>query len=419
MLHDNKKTNFLILAAAGSSSRMKETGKKEYKKINYNGSKGSVLSFAALAFLKTISLSAIFITIPKNDNGQAKEAFFNNEEIKKYINDIPVLFVLGGNTRQKSILQALQAIAENSVTKKIISNSKTEPLVLIHDAARPFVTSQIILATLTAAEKYGAAVPAIPPTDTQKEIDNSKTIIRHLSRDHIGAVQTPQIFYYKRLLKASQEADRQNILCTDDTEIWGDFCGPVHVTTGDRCNKKITYPEDIFSYKKTTHKKVFSAMNIIHTGLGFDLHRLVSNRKLIIGGIHIPFEKGEEGHSDGDVLLHAIMDSLLGAAGLGDIGSKFPPNDIQWKDADSAQLLKKVWKEVSNAGWTLCNLDCVIVLETPKFNPFRTDVINSIASILKVNPEQIFVKAKTNEKLGDIGSNNAIEAYASCLLSKI
>ena len=155
---------------------------------------------------------------------------------------------------------------------------------------------------------------------------------------------------------------------------------------------------------------------MIRVGLGYDKHVLTEDRKLILGGIVIPFEKGEAGHSDGDVLLHAITDALLGAAGLGDIGSYFPPNDPRWKDADSAMLLKKCWQDVKNAGWALGNLDCVIALEKPKFLPFRDQVRESIANILEVSKDQIFVKAKTGEKLGDIGQSRAIEVWSVCLL---
>ena len=157
---------------------------------------------------------------------------------------------------------------------------------------------------------------------------------------------------------------------------------------------------------------------MIRVGLGYDLHRLVEGRRLILGGVVFDFEKGEDGHSDGDVLLHAVTDALLGAAGLGDIGSYFPPEDAKWKDADSAELLRAVWKDVQAAGWSLVNLDCVIKLERPKFLPKRRDVILSIARILGVEENQIFVKAKTGEKLPPVGTSEAVEAQVVCLLEK-
>ena len=157
---------------------------------------------------------------------------------------------------------------------------------------------------------------------------------------------------------------------------------------------------------------------MIRVGLGYDIHRLIEGRPLILGGIVLPFEKGEDGHSDGDVLFHAITDAVLGAAGLGDIGSFFPPEDPQWKDADSAELLKTVMQKVYAAGWKIENLDCVIKLEKPKFIPYREQVIESVARALQIATDQVFVKAKTGEKLPPVGTGEAVEATAVCLLSK-
>ncbi len=157
---------------------------------------------------------------------------------------------------------------------------------------------------------------------------------------------------------------------------------------------------------------------MIRVGLGTDLHRLVEGRKLMLGGIEIPFEKGEHGHSDGDALLHAITDALLGAAGISDIGELFPPSDAKWKDADSKKLLASAYELVKGQGWSIENIDCVIKLEKPKFLPYRQAVRESIAGILGIDVSQIFVKAKTGEKLGDVGTSQAIETEAVCLLSK-
>lgn len=157
---------------------------------------------------------------------------------------------------------------------------------------------------------------------------------------------------------------------------------------------------------------------MIKVGLGYDLHTLVPNRKLMLGGIEIPFDLGEDGHSDGDVLLHAITDSLLGASGLGDIGEFFPPSDEKWKNADSKMLLKTAWNKVIENGWELENLDCVINIEKPKILCHRKEIIKSIANILECDENQIFVKAKTGEKIGEIGKSQAVAAWSVCLLSK-
>ena len=158
---------------------------------------------------------------------------------------------------------------------------------------------------------------------------------------------------------------------------------------------------------------------MIRVGLGYDIHRLIPGRALILGGVVLPFEKGEDGHSDGDVLFHAITDAVLGASGLGDIGSFFPPEDPKWKDADSAELLKTVMKKVQEQGWQVENIDCVIKLEKPKFIPYREQVIKSVAAALGIEPDKVFVKAKTGEKLPPVGTSDAVEAQAVCLLSSI
>ena len=156
----------------------------------------------------------------------------------------------------------------------------------------------------------------------------------------------------------------------------------------------------------------------IRTGLGHDLHRLVEGRPLICGGISIPFPKGEKGHSDGDVLVHAVIDALLGAAALGDIGELFPSSDPIYKDADSMELLKKTWEMVKKEGWSLINIDCCILCEAPKILPYREKIRTSLANVLETDKSSVFVKAKTGEGLGPVGEGNAIEAEAICLLER-
>ena len=157
---------------------------------------------------------------------------------------------------------------------------------------------------------------------------------------------------------------------------------------------------------------------MIRIGLGYDLHTLVENRPLMLGGVHITFEKGEAGHSDGDVLLHALADALLGAACLGDIGELFPPNDPRWKNVDSRMLLQTVWNQVKEAGWSIENIDSVIAIQKPKILSYREAIRQSIADILAVSVDQIFVKAKTGEGVGVIGSGTAAAVWCTCLLSR-
>jgi 2-C-methyl-D-erythritol 2,4-cyclodiphosphate synthase len=158
---------------------------------------------------------------------------------------------------------------------------------------------------------------------------------------------------------------------------------------------------------------------MIRTGLGYDIHRLKRGRRFLLAGIEIPSVKGELGHSDGDVLAHAVCDALLGASTLGDIGELFPPSDPAWKDADSMKLLHDVFTRVSNAGWRLINLDCVIICEKPKVLPFRDVIRKSLAETLGITVESVFVKGKTAEGLGPVGKGKAVEVFAQCLLEKL
>jgi len=157
---------------------------------------------------------------------------------------------------------------------------------------------------------------------------------------------------------------------------------------------------------------------MIRIGLGYDIHRLKKGRKFLLGGIELPFEKGEEGHSDGDVLAHAVSDALLGASALGDIGEMFPPSDPKWKDADSMELLRSVYEKVRQAGYVLNNLDCVIICEKPKVLPFRDVIRKSLADVLETSIENVFLKGKTAEGLSVVGKGKAVEVIAQCLLEK-
>lgn len=396
--------NAIIITAAGSSTRLGLGKKKEYLPLG----KGTVLSQAAVIFLKTLHVDVLAITIPQNQENEARKALFADKEILDLMGDTKLVLTSGGNTRQESVLNGLLA-ARNALGENAV--------VLIHDGARPFVTEKIIRDTYEAALLHKASVPAIGPVDTQKEIDENNTIKRHLQRKMLAAVQTPQGFDLDTLIECHKKAIENNLECTDDTEIWDSFPEitgglKVHVVEGDTSNKKITFASDIIG--EPGERK----MEQIKIGMGTDLHKLVEGRKLILGGVEIPSDKGCLGHSDADVLLHSISDALLGAAGLGDIGSYFPPEDPQWKDADSSVLLKKIWDDVKNEGWELNNLDCVLEMEKPKFLPWRNKVIESIAGILECKNERIFVKAKTNEELDSVGQGLAIKAYCVCLLTR-
>ncbi len=414
----------LALVAAGSSQRMGGLGKKEYLPLNG----GSVLSEAAIVFLKTKLFSTVAVVHPPKGLAAAKKAFYKNSLMAELCAGVNVIFVSGGATRQESVCKALKAI-DRSCKK-----SKTPRAVLIHDGARPFLSQALVKKTLAAALKHGAAVPALEPVETQKEIDAGSKIARHLKRSSLAAVQTPQGFLFPEILEFHKKAAKQNAsqakdraaAFTDDTEIWDRYSDKkTRVIKGEPQNIKITYPKDLNSIQaREAAADSFcspnnsAAQKTFRIGLGTDLHRLVAGRPLILGGVILPSDKGEDGHSDGDALLHAITDALLGAAALGDIGSYFPPEDIKWKGADSAKLLKAAWKDVRAAGWRLENLDCVVHLQEPKFLPHRQNVRSSIARVLGVDISQVFVKAKTGERVGLVGQGLVVETKAVCILSR-
>lgn len=434
----------VVITAAGSSTRMGGQ-KKEYRSLGDGA--GTVLSVATKAFVSALApqllsdtgekiqqqkcsfplpyrLTKILITIPPNSGKEglqtAQEALFASPDLQALWDNprqqatcIPqLLFVEGGQSRQASVCKALQALAENQDPE---AEYQAPEIVLIHDGARPFVTEDIILQVVATTQNEGAAACGIPPVDTQKEINSQGFIVRHLNRDSLVAIQTPQGFHFKPLLQAHLMAAQDNFETTDDTAIWGTYVGPVKITPGSVDNKKITFPRDLAC--EDSCKKEAATMDI-RTGLGYDLHRLEEGRALVLGGVVIPFHKGEAGHSDGDVLLHAITDALLGAAARSDIGELFPPSDPQWKGADSRQLLQAAWKLVTEAGWKLVNLDCVVAIQEPKILPHREAIRKSIASILYVDVDQVFIKAKTGEKLGPVGNGEAVEVWATCLLTR-
>ncbi len=394
----------VIVTAAGSSTRM-GGDKKEFLPTAHT--KGTVLSAATEPFFSACPVEALVITLAPGSGTEGiektKKALFASpilQDIFAQDSSPKLFFTEGGATRQESVFKGLLLLQEKYPVD----------VVLIHDGARPFITADVISKVYKKVLEQGAAACGVPPVDTPKEVDKEGKILRHLNRSSLTSIQTPQGFLFKPLLEAHIQASTDGIIYTDDTAIWNTYVGSVFVTEGCSENKKITYPEDIYLLKGKT-------MNI-RTGLGYDLHRLTEDRNLMLGGVHIPYHKGELGHSDADVLLHAITDALLGAAAISDIGEMFPPSDARWKDCDSKQFLLAAWEKVKNAGWQLGNIDCVIAIEAPKILPFRNAIRESIANILGVSIEQIFVKAKTAEKLGAIGSGDAVEVWATCLLQR-
>ena len=303
----------------------------------------------------------------------------------------PCVVVAGGETRADSVRHGLEVASGE--------------LVAIHDAARPFVSQAVITAALQAAAQTGAAAPAVPVKDTIKVADADGRVQNTPDRATLYAVQTPQCFSRKLYLEALERVTGEKAhLVTDDCSLFelADF--PVTLTQGDYENYKITTKEDLQKEK---------TMRIGH---GYDVHRLVEGRKLILGGVDIPYEKGILGHSDADVLLHAIMDAVLGAAALGDIGKHFPDTDPAYKGADSLALTRAVAKLIAEHGYTVGNIDATILCQAPKLAPHIAAMRQNIADAFGIPLDAVSVKATTEEHLGFTGEGLGIAAHAVALL---
>lgn len=366
-----------IIVAAGASSRM------GFDKLSYRLPDGQTVlekSCAALAAHPAVTQLVLV-------------AGANRETCERIAQRCPkpCVVVAGGETRADSVRHGLEVASGE--------------LVAIHDAARPFVSQAVITAALQAAAQTGAAAPAVPVKDTIKVADADGRVQNTPDRATLYAVQTPQCFSRKLYLEALERVTGEKAhLVTDDCSLFelADF--PVTLTQGDYENYKITTKEDLQKEK---------TMRIGH---GYDVHRLVEGRKLILGGVDIPYEKGLLGHSDADVLLHAIMDAVLGAAALGDIGKHFPDTDPAYKGADSLALARAVAKLIAEHGYTVGNIDATILCQAPKLAPHIAAMRQNIADAFGVSLDAVSVKATTEEHLGYTGEGLGIAAHAVALL---
>ena len=365
-----------ILVAAGASRRM------GFDKLGFHLPDGrTVLETSLAAFGRHPAVTQIVLVAGGNfDVCQALAARCAK----------PTVVVHGGATRADSVRAGL-AEAEGK-------------LVAIHDAARPFVSGEVITRTLEAAWEFGAAAPAVAVKDTIK-IASRGVVLNTPDRNTLYAVQTPQCFWRERYLEALDRVQGETASAvTDDCSLFELAGFPVHLVEGEYANTKITTKEDL---------KGETSMRIGH---GYDVHRLVEGRKLILGGVEIPYEKGLLGHSDADVLLHAISDALLGAAALGDIGKHFPDTDPRYKGADSLELLRQVGVMLREAGYTVGNIDSTILCQAPKLASHIPAMRQNIASALGIDAGAVSVKATTEEKLGFTGSGEGIAAHAVALI---
>ena len=307
--------------------------------------------------------------------------------------------VSGGATRQASVRAGLEAL-----------EPREPDIVLVHDAARPFATSELIARAIAAAEKTGAAIPGLPVTDTVKRIDQTGTIETTLDRNSIRLVQTPQAFAFPALLKAHRRAvthGRDDF--TDDAALveWAGM--KVSVFEGEPGNIKLTTPDD-FARAEAIQGAL---LGDVRTGSGFDVHAFGPGDHVTLGGIRIPCDRALTGHSDADVALHALTDAILGALADGDIGTHFPPTDPQWRGASSDRFLFFAVDRVRARGGLIAHLDLTIVCEFPRISAHRDTMRANIARIARIDTERVAVKATTSEKLGFTGRGEGIVAYAT------
>lgn len=305
--------------------------------------------------------------------------------------------VTGGETRQASVLAGLAALEPFA-----------PDIVLVHDAARPFATRPMIDRVVAAAAAGGAAIPGIPVVDTIKQIDEGHFITGTPDRSTLRAVQTPQGFGFPALLAAHREAGRSGVLSlTDDAAVMEWAGHRVTVVHGDPANVKLTTPED-FRRAEVEHGAAMET----RVGSGFDVHAFTEGTFVTLGGIPIPHDKALLGHSDADVVLHAVTDAVLGAIADGDIGQHFPPSDPQWKGAASDRFLAFAVDRLRACGGRLVLLDVTVVCEAPRIGPHRDAMRARIAAICGIGPDRVAIKATTSEQLGFTGRREGIVAQA-------
>jgi 2-C-methyl-D-erythritol 4-phosphate cytidylyltransferase/2-C-methyl-D-erythritol 2,4-cyclodiphosphate synthase len=307
--------------------------------------------------------------------------------------------VPGGATRQASVRAGLEALA-----------ARAPALVLIHDAARPFLSAALIDRAIVAGETTGAAVPGIAVADTVKQIDAEAIVTETLDRNRLRIVQTPQVFGFDLILKAHRRAAAEGLDSFTDDAALAEWAGHrVSVFEGESGNVKVTTSED-FARAELAH---LASLGDIRIGSGFDVHAFVDGDHVMLGGVRIPHSHGVTGHSDADVALHALVDAILGALADGDIGSHFPPSDPQWKGASSDRFLAFACGRVRARKGIIANLDITVVCETPRVSPHRDAMRARIAEIAGIGADRVAVKATTSEKMGFTGRSEGIVAMAT------
>ncbi|MDD4600910.1 Bifunctional enzyme IspD/IspF [bioreactor metagenome] len=383
-----------IIAAAGQGKRMGRGINKVFIPLSHC----PVLVHTVRKFSHCEIVDNLIIVTGPDEVGEVKALLAGLKNIK------PWQVIAGGSERQYSICNALAAV-----------DDQTE-ITIVHDGARPLVDVETIEKVVATARQYRAAGVAVPVKDTIKTVDAEGFIIDTPPRDTLWAIQTPQAFNTSLLRQAYTSAAQEGYLGTDDASLVERLGVKVKIVSGSYNNLKITTPEDLLLAEAILQQGCGS--NMVRAGIGYDVHRLVERRKLILGGVEVPYSLGLEGHSDADVLLHAIKDALLGAAALGDIGRHFPDTDDRYKGVSSLLLLVKVQEIVANQGYRVNNIDATIVAQRPKLADYIPQMAKNIAKALDVSEKQVNVKATTTEGLGFAGQGEGIAAYAVATIMK-
>src|ERR1700674_167453 len=378
-----------ILVAAGRGLRAGSGGPKQYRLIG-----GETVIFPAMEpFCRHPQVFAVQPVLNPDDAG----AF--NAAVSELRHEPPAN---GGATRQASVLAGLEALAVQK-----------PDVVLIHDSTRRVVTAALISRAIDAASRTGAAIPAIPVTDTVKLIDGSGNVEATPERARLRIAQTPQAFRFDLILEAHRRAAREGRSDFTDDAALAEWAGLTVATfEGDPANMKLTTPEDFIREEA----RLGAMLGDVRTGSGYDVHAFGEGDHLMICGIRVPHSRGFLAHSDGDVGLHALVDAILGALADGDIGSHFPPSDPQWKGAASDRFLKYAVDRVTARGGRIANLEVTMICERPKIGPLRDTMRERIADITGLNVSRIAVKATTSERLGFAGREEGISAPASATI---
>jgi 2-C-methyl-D-erythritol 4-phosphate cytidylyltransferase/2-C-methyl-D-erythritol 2,4-cyclodiphosphate synthase len=372
-----------IIAAGGRGLRFGSARPKQLELLAGR----PILQHSVHAFLRCDVVTDVVVALPPE----------LADDPPAYLRVPRVRVVAGGARRQDSVRHAVQAADRADV-------------LAVHDAARPLVTGDVIRRTVAAAAESGAAVAAIRARDTVKRGDDRGVIVDTLRREEIYLAQTPQAFR-AGVLRAALAIGGD---VTDEATLAERAGHPVRLVEGDPRNLKITTPDDLAMAEQLIGGSPSAGLRI---GNGYDLHRLVPGRPLILGGVTIPYERGLHGHSDADAVCHAVTDAILGAAAAGDIGRHFPDTDAAWKDADSVELLRRAAAVVRGRGFAVANVDVVVIAQRPKLAPFVDAMRANLAAALDCDPSQVSVKGKTNEGVDSMGAGDSIAVHAVALLS--